>query len=88
MDHSTDAVPSFSIIPAIDLLDGRIVRLFQGNYDRSTVYERSPAEQVRAFYAAGARLLHLVDLNAARTGDRSRNHSAVQEVLEAAARVG
>lgn len=56
------------LIPAIDLLGGQVVRLAQGDYDRRTRYETDPLEQARIFEAAGARCLHVVDLDAARDG--------------------
>lgn len=82
---SKQARTPFQVIPAIDLLDGQVVRLFQGRYEDSTVYGADPAAQARAFSAAGAELLHVVDLNAARNGDRSANQSAVASILAAAA---
>lgn len=60
------------IIPAIDLLDGRCVRLTQGDYNTSTVYNDDPAQQARAFAAAGATRIHVVDLDAARGGADNR----------------
>ena len=56
------------LFPAIDLREGRAVRLYQGDYDRMTVYNPDPAAQARAFEAAGARCLHVVDLDGARDG--------------------
>ena len=56
------------IYPAIDLLDGQCVRLRQGNYDDVTVYHSDPLQMAAAFRAAGAQWLHVVDLEAARTG--------------------
>jgi phosphoribosylformimino-5-aminoimidazole carboxamide ribotide isomerase len=56
------------IYPAIDLLDGRCVRLSQGRYDQVTVYHEQPLEVARQFCAAGASWLHVVDLEAARSG--------------------
>jgi phosphoribosylformimino-5-aminoimidazole carboxamide ribotide isomerase len=57
------------LYPAIDLLGGRCVRLYQGDYDRETVYGDDPVAQARAFAAAGAPWIHVVDLDAARTGE-------------------
>ena len=54
--------------PAIDLRGGRCVRLLQGDYDRETVCAEDPVAQARAFVAAGARRLHVVDLDGARAG--------------------
>lgn len=54
------------IIPAIDLIDGKCVRLSQGDYAQKTVYNENPVEVARAFADAGIRHLHLVDLDGAR----------------------
>ncbi len=62
-------------IPAIDLLGGRVVRLHQGRYDRATAFPVDPVELARRYAAAGAPWLHVVDLDAARTGTRSRRHA-------------
>lgn len=56
------------LFPAIDLRDGRAVRLCQGDYDRTTVYSDDPAAVAEEFKAQGARNLHLVDLDGARDG--------------------
>lgn len=56
------------IYPAIDLRDGKAVRLFQGDYDQMTVYNEDPVEVARSFKKAGARYLHLVDLDGAKDG--------------------
>ncbi len=55
--------------PAIDLRAGNAVRLYQGDYAQETVYGEDPAAQARAFVADGAEWLHVVDLDAAKTGD-------------------
>lgn len=60
---------SFAVIPAIDLRDGRVVRLYQGDYARQTRYEVEPIEQARAYADAGASWLHVVDLDGARSGN-------------------
>lgn len=54
--------------PAIDLRGGRCVRLLQGDYDRETVFSEDPVDQVRRFVDAGARRLHMVDLDGAKAG--------------------
>jgi phosphoribosylformimino-5-aminoimidazole carboxamide ribotide isomerase len=54
------------IIPAIDLIDGKCVRLTQGDYSQKTVYSARPQEVARAFEDAGVRRLHLVDLDGAK----------------------
>ncbi|MCY3849534.1 MAG: 1-(5-phosphoribosyl)-5-[(5-phosphoribosylamino)methylideneamino]imidazole-4-carboxamide isomerase [Acidimicrobiaceae bacterium] len=56
------------LYPAIDLRDGRCVRLLQGDYAQETVYGDDPVGQALAFVEAGARWIHVVDLDAARTG--------------------
>lgn len=56
------------IFPAIDLRGGQVVRLYQGDYDQMTVYGTDPCAVARAFLAAGARYLHVVDLDGARSG--------------------
>ncbi len=56
------------LFPAIDLRGGRVVRLYQGDYDRQTTYGDDPVAQARQFADAGASYLHIVDLDAARTG--------------------
>ncbi len=58
-----------ALFPAIDLRGGRCVRLMQGDYDRETVYGDDPVAQALAFQEAGADWVHVVDLDAARTGD-------------------
>jgi phosphoribosylformimino-5-aminoimidazole carboxamide ribotide isomerase len=60
------------VIPAIDLLGGRCVRLLKGDYEQATTYSEDPLEVVDAFARAGAEHLHVVDLDAARgQGDNS-----------------
>ena len=57
------------IIPAIDILNGKCVRLFKGNYSKVTEYNNDPLTQVDIFKKAGFKTIHIVDLNAAKTGD-------------------
>lgn len=71
------------IYPAIDLIGGRVVRLFQGDYDKETVYSEDPCAIARGFVEAGARYLHLVDLDGARDGTTANFDS-----IEAIARQG
>jgi phosphoribosylformimino-5-aminoimidazole carboxamide ribotide isomerase len=59
----------FDLLPAIDLRGGRVVRLRQGDFGRETVYDLDPAEVAREFAAAGARWIHVVDLDGARVGE-------------------
>lgn len=56
------------LFPAIDLRGGRVVRLTEGDYDRMTVYGENPVETAKAFQAAGATHLHLIDLDGAKDG--------------------
>ena len=70
------------LFPAIDLKDGRCVRLEQGDMDRETVFNEDPAAQARAFEEAGFEWLHLVDLNGAFAG-RPVNAEAVEAILKA-----
>ena len=56
------------IIPAIDVIEGKCVRLTQGDYGKKTVYNENPLEVALQFESAGIRRLHLVDLDGARTG--------------------
>lgn len=56
------------LFPAIDLRGGQVVRLLQGDYDRMTVYGADPCAQARQFIAAGAKYLHVVDLDGAKDG--------------------
>lgn len=56
------------IFPAIDLRGGQVVRLYQGDYDKMTVYGQDPCAVARDFIAAGAKYLHVVDLDGAKDG--------------------
>jgi phosphoribosylformimino-5-aminoimidazole carboxamide ribotide isomerase len=58
----------FDVIPSIDIRGGRCVRLYQGDYARETVYDDDPLAVARRWAEAGARRLHIVDLDAARSG--------------------
>ena len=68
-----------NIFPAIDLYGGKAVRLFKGDYANMTVYSDHPIEVARAFEAAGARYIHMVDLEGARDGG-TPNLAVVAEV--------
>lgn len=59
------------IFPAIDLRGGQVVRLYQGDYDKETVYGQDPCAAARSFLEAGAKYLHVVDLDGARDGTLS-----------------
>lgn len=73
----------FQLLPAIDLRGGRVVRLSEGDFGRETVYGSDPAEVARGFAAAGARWIHIVDLDGARDGAR-RQTEIVARIVAAA----
>ncbi len=62
------------LLPAVDIRDGKAVRLRQGNFDDETIYADDPLEAARSFVDAGARFLHLVDLDGAREGEPVNIH--------------
>ena len=67
------------IIPAIDLRDGKCVRLIQGRYNRQITYQDDPVKQAREFSSAGAKWLHIVDLDGAKLG-RPVNTNAISAI--------
>jgi len=69
------------LIPAIDLLDGKVVRLHQGRYDQVTVYDDDPIGMAKRFEDQGARRLHVVDLEGARSG-RPAHVSIIRGILK------
>lgn len=69
------------VFPAIDLKKGEVVRLAEGDMDRATVYGDDPAAQAMMFAEAGAKYLHVVDLDGAFAGE-SRNRAAVEAIVE------
>jgi phosphoribosylformimino-5-aminoimidazole carboxamide ribotide isomerase len=69
------------VIPAIDLLNGRCVRLYQGNYEQSQVFAEDPVTVAKNWVDQGARWLHLVDLDGAKTGEPV-NLSAITQIVE------
>jgi phosphoribosylformimino-5-aminoimidazole carboxamide ribotide isomerase len=73
----------FTVFPAVDISDGRCVRLLQGRFGTETVYSDDPAEVAIGFSRAGARWLHIVDLDGAKTGE-ARNRELVLEVVQKA----
>jgi phosphoribosylformimino-5-aminoimidazole carboxamide ribotide isomerase len=75
---------SFDIIPAIDLFDREAVRLHKGSYEEKTVYSKEPEKLARTFVSAGCKRIHVVDLNAARTGDRGVNAGILGTIVDAA----
>ncbi|MGV3667796.1 MAG: 1-(5-phosphoribosyl)-5-[(5-phosphoribosylamino)methylideneamino]imidazole-4-carboxamide isomerase [Leptospira bouyouniensis] len=69
------------VLPAIDLLDNEAVRLLQGDYSKKTVYSSSPEKMIQVFEEQGATLIHIVDLNAAKTG-KSENEKTIKKIKE------
>lgn len=70
------------ILPAIDLREGKCVRLLQGDYDRQIDYGDDPVGQARAFQAAGAKWLHVVDLDGALHG-KMHNRAVIAQIVAA-----
>jgi phosphoribosylformimino-5-aminoimidazole carboxamide ribotide isomerase len=71
---------TFEILPAIDLLGGAVVRLRQGAFDRATAFSTDPVGVAHEFADAGARWLHIVDLDGARAGERTQR-SIVRQII-------
>lgn len=69
------------IFPAIDLRDGKAVRLYQGDYDQMTVYSEDPVDVARSFRGKGAGYLHLVDLDGAKDGQLV-NFETIRRIVE------
>ena len=70
------------IIPAIDIMDSRLVRLTKGNYDRVTDYGQDPIEMARRYADCGVTRLHLVDLDGARQKE-PRNLAVLEKIVAA-----
>lgn len=70
------------VIPAIDLLEGRCVRLYQGDYERSQVFNDNPAQVARQWVDQGASWLHVVDLDGAKVG-KPVNTKAIEAIVQA-----
>ncbi|WP_394165352.1 1-(5-phosphoribosyl)-5-[(5-phosphoribosylamino)methylideneamino]imidazole-4-carboxamide isomerase [Photobacterium piscicola] len=68
------------IIPALDLIDGQVVRLFQGDYGQVTEYNVNPTEQFAVYHQAGANWLHLVDLTGAKN-TQARQLTLIRQLL-------
>jgi phosphoribosylformimino-5-aminoimidazole carboxamide ribotide isomerase len=76
-------VSAFTVFPAVDISDGRCVRLLQGRFGTETVYSDDPVKVALGFASAGARWLHIVDLDGAKTGVAA-NRELVLEVVKRA----
>jgi len=72
---------AFTIYPAIDIRGGKCVRLFQGDYNLESTYYESPLEPAEKWYEAGARWLHIIDLDGAKTG-KPENLDIIKEILK------
>jgi len=72
----------FEVIPAIDIRNGKCVRLFQGDYDKETVYANTPAEQAREWERQDAAIIHVVDLDGAKAG-KIVNIDAIKAITSA-----
>ena len=70
-----------NIIPAIDLIGGQAVRLVKGDYDKVTVYSDDPAAVAESFERAGAKYLHVVDLDGAKDGTTA-NFETIKKIIE------
>lgn len=70
-----------NIYPAIDILGGKVVRLTQGRFEDVTVYNERPVDQARDFEAAGATILHVVDLDGAVAGE-PKNLEAIESIAK------
>lgn len=70
------------LFPAIDIRNGKCVRLIQGDYDQEIVYGDSPTEMALLWEKQGAEFIHIVDLDGAKTGD-SANQQAIKAIAEA-----
>jgi phosphoribosylformimino-5-aminoimidazole carboxamide ribotide isomerase len=77
---------TFTVIPAIDLRGGRVVRLKQGDYAQETRYDNTPAELATRYLQAGAQWLHMVDLDGARSGDLE-NLTAIEAIAASGLRI-
>ncbi|HBT95576.1 MAG TPA: 1-(5-phosphoribosyl)-5-((5-phosphoribosylamino)methylideneamino)imidazole-4-carboxamide isomerase, partial [Coriobacteriia bacterium] len=69
------------LFPAIDLLDGKVVRLAQGSYEAVTEYNDDPVKQALLFKEQGANWIHVVDLNGARSGEAT-NTESIKAIIE------
>src|SRR3989338_10517270 len=69
-------------IPAIDLKEGRVVRLLQGDFDKEVVYPQKAEEMARRFDQEGAQRIHVVDLDGALKGE-PRNQALIEKILRA-----
>ena len=81
--HARTLVPTFQLLPAIDLRGGRVVRLQRGEFTLETAYSDDPRDVAGGFVGRGARWLHVVDLDGARSGSPS-HAAAIREIVAVA----
>lgn len=67
------------IIPAIDLIDGKCVRLIEGNFKEKSIYSNNPEEIAEIFKKNGAKRMHIIDLDAAKSG-KSKNREIIKNL--------
>jgi phosphoribosylformimino-5-aminoimidazole carboxamide ribotide isomerase len=70
---------SMYIIPAIDLIDGKVVRLLEGDFDKKTEYEKDPLDTAKYFQSIGVKRIHIIDLDGAKTG-KSTNRDIIKMI--------
>ena len=70
-----------NVFPAIDIVQGKAVRLFKGDYAQMTVYSETPMDVVRDFERAGAKFLHIVDLEGAKSGD-TNDYETISNIIK------
>ena len=80
---STTTFGPLEVFPAIDLMDGKAVRLSQGRRDSATIYSDAPWNLVADFVAAGAARIHVVDLDAAFSGGQQHNRGVIEKIARA-----
>jgi phosphoribosylformimino-5-aminoimidazole carboxamide ribotide isomerase len=85
--HAAEDPRPFEILPSIDIRGGRVVDLFQGDFARETVYRDAAEAVAERFVAAGARWIHVVDLDGARAGEPANRH-VVRRIAGVAAPAG
>lgn len=72
------------IIPAIDIKNGKCVRLFQGNFSQETIYSDGPPAMAKQFEKDGAKMIHIVDLDGAKDGKR-KNKAIIKKIVQSIA---
>ncbi|MFB1049452.1 1-(5-phosphoribosyl)-5-[(5-phosphoribosylamino)methylideneamino]imidazole-4-carboxamide isomerase [Paraliobacillus sp. JSM ZJ581] len=72
------------IIPAIDLIEGKCVRLYQGDFNKTEQVANDPIEQLNTFIADGAKMIHIVDLDGAREGEQNRQYKLIEKLCNMA----